>query len=411
MGNVVNPPGRILYLTEDPELLGRQLAGETLEWSKVQDMPLVGNISTDEITPGWVCYYYDETLGRYSLVGLRGGVIKKDAIKAGGFGVLVSGISKGCGSSREQAPFSELSAGIRIVIARSLEKIYRQNCQNIGLLTSTDFSILPIGSNAVKSLPISEFTRGPGSRSARDVVEFGGLFNYNKRTPRRNDGLASGRSPPRRRPMTLVRENRRQPCHRRRRRWASIGVTCGQAPGDSLFVRTDVRFSHEYVTPMAESLFAAALGKDAKLTDPAILSSPFGITSPSSTRVMSDAHIKTWGSKEQAASLATVAGRLRQAAPEFKLYGEVERDGKLSRIGGDLPQQGDRSDRASRSGRRRHRLAHLHGGRARLLRLRRRLHRYGQRLADQGHSRRRPRDRCASTSHGTAATAASPPRT
>jgi 3-isopropylmalate/(R)-2-methylmalate dehydratase large subunit len=40
-------------------------------------------------------------------------------------------------------------------------------------------------------------------------------------------------------------------------------------PGDALFVRTDVRFSHEYVTPMAESLFVAGLGEDAKVTDPA----------------------------------------------------------------------------------------------------------------------------------------------
>jgi 3-isopropylmalate/(R)-2-methylmalate dehydratase large subunit len=29
------------------------------------------------------------------------------------------------------------------VIARSIEKIYGQNCQNIGLLTSTDFELIP----------------------------------------------------------------------------------------------------------------------------------------------------------------------------------------------------------------------------------------------------------------------------
>ena len=62
---------------------------------------------TDELTPGWVCYYYDETLARHCLVGLRGGVVKTDAVKNGGFGVIVSGASKGCGSSRETAPYSE----------------------------------------------------------------------------------------------------------------------------------------------------------------------------------------------------------------------------------------------------------------------------------------------------------------
>jgi 3-isopropylmalate/(R)-2-methylmalate dehydratase large subunit len=35
-------------------------------------------------------------------------------------------------------------------------------------------------------------------------------------------------------------------------------------PGDALFVRTDVRFSHEYVTPMAEALFRGALGESAR---------------------------------------------------------------------------------------------------------------------------------------------------
>src|ERR1700722_7023870 len=87
--------GRILYLTEDTGLLERQLKGESLAYDP--ERPLISNISTDELTPGWVCYYYDETLARYCLVGLRGGVIGKDAIKNGGFGVILSGRSKGCG--------------------------------------------------------------------------------------------------------------------------------------------------------------------------------------------------------------------------------------------------------------------------------------------------------------------------
>ena len=36
-----------------------------------------------------------------------------------------------------------VEAGIKLVIAKNIEKIYGQNCQNIGLLTSTDFSLLP----------------------------------------------------------------------------------------------------------------------------------------------------------------------------------------------------------------------------------------------------------------------------
>src|SRR6478609_6372582 len=169
--------GRILYITEDPELLDAQLErNETLQYDP--ERALVSNISTDEITPGWVCYYYDETLARYCLIGLRGNRVKKDAIKGGGFSVIVSGISKGCGSSRETAPYSELHAGIKLVIAKSIEKIYKQNAQNIGLLTSTDFGLIPRIERG-EEIPMEEFTRGLDPISA-GIVEHGGLFAYNK---------------------------------------------------------------------------------------------------------------------------------------------------------------------------------------------------------------------------------------
>src|SRR5204863_2703715 len=141
----------ILFLTEDTSLVRQQLeaAGDetrALEDELAQrlihdDLPLMNNISTDEITPGWVCFYYDETLGQYVYVGMRDGAVKKDESKNGGFAVVVSGLSKGCGSSRETAPYAEKWAGVQVVIAKSIEKIYGQNSQNIGLLTSTDFDL------------------------------------------------------------------------------------------------------------------------------------------------------------------------------------------------------------------------------------------------------------------------------
>src|SRR4051812_39320841 len=110
--------GKVLYLTEDAELLKSQLRGEQIAFDP-EKHALINNISTDELTPGWVCYYYDKTLARYCLVGLRGSVVQRDEIKKGGFGVIVSGRSKGCGSSRETAPYSEREAGIQIVVAKS----------------------------------------------------------------------------------------------------------------------------------------------------------------------------------------------------------------------------------------------------------------------------------------------------
>ena len=190
--------GRVLYLTVDPDLVRSQLEGMVLDFDP--DRPLLDNVSTDEITPGWVCYYYDETLGRYCLVGLRGDHVGRDAVRNGGFSVVVSGASKGCGSSRETAPFSELAAGVRLVIARSIEKIYRQNAENIGLLTSTDFDLIPRIARG-EPIPLCEFTRGLDPISAA-IVEYGGLSAYNRAR------LSGDVSPPSvttaARPMTLA---------------------------------------------------------------------------------------------------------------------------------------------------------------------------------------------------------------
>ncbi|MFN6192596.1 MAG: 3-isopropylmalate dehydratase, partial [Planctomycetota bacterium] len=232
--NTVTFPGRVLHLSEDQEQLKAQLYGhEKLTYDPARK--LIDNISTDELTPGWVCYYYDETLARYCLVGLRGGNVKQDAIKNGGFSVIVSGVSKGCGSSRETAPYSELKAGIRLVIAKNIEKIYGQNCQNIGLLTSTDFSLLPRIERG-EAIPIEEFTKGLDPIAA-EIVRHGGLFAYNQAR------LQGATVPPAvataARPMTLCEKIIAQ----RAIADAKTGRTGIPAvqPGDALFVRTDVR--------------------------------------------------------------------------------------------------------------------------------------------------------------------------
>src|SRR6266540_4932096 len=180
--------GRILFLTEDTSLIRAQLeaqgdARERLEAELTarllnDDLPLMSNISTDEITPGWVCFYYDETLGQYVYVGMREAAVKKDEVKNGGFAVVVSGLSKGCGSSRETAPYAEKAAGIQLVIAKSIEKIYGQNSQNIGLLTSSDFGLIDRIRNG-EEIALSEFTKALDPIS-QDIVSYGGLFNYNK---------------------------------------------------------------------------------------------------------------------------------------------------------------------------------------------------------------------------------------
>jgi 3-isopropylmalate/(R)-2-methylmalate dehydratase large subunit len=320
--------GRILFLTEDTSLIRRQLeapAGSEEAKSLENELasrlaasvlPLMNNISTDEITPGWVCFYYDETLGQYVFVGMREGAVQKDQVKNGGFSVVVSGLSKGCGSSRETAPYAEKAAGIQLVIAQSIEKIYGQNSQNIGLLTSTDFGLIDRIRRG-EEIPLTEFTKGLDPIS-QDIVSYGGLFNYNKAR------LAGRVSPPptdtKPRPMTIVEKIIA------RHAFVTAGKIGVEAvkPGDALFAVADVRFSHEYVTPMAESLFKQALGAEARVSEP---ESVFAFRDHLTFlgRVMSTKH-REMGLLEKAEGLATTQESFT-TRQNIKLYGENSEGG------------------------------------------------------------------------------------
>lgn len=313
---LVKISGRILQLTEDQSLLKAQLEGGSVAFEPMR--PLINNISTDEITPGWVCYYYDETLGEYAHVGLRGGLIGRNTLKNGGFGVMVSGASKGCGSSRETAPFAEKWAGIQLVIAKSIEKIYGQNCQNVGLLTSTDFSLLERIERG-EAIPLSEFTQGLDP-IAKAIVEYGGLFQYNRAR------LAGEVTPPEistsPRPMNLVEKiiARHAVADAASGR---LGVPAVQ-PGDALFIRTDLRFSHDYVTPMAEALFKGGFGNDARVTEPdSVVAFRDHLTFLS--QVMPESQ-KKMGLLQHADALATTQQSFCERQG-IRLYGEVPAGG------------------------------------------------------------------------------------
>src|SRR6185369_16706035 len=107
--------------------------------------PLRDDVSTDEITPVPVLVHFDATLGRYPYTGFKtDGLqpIARDAIRDAGFEVVVAGKRYGKGSSREHSVVAEQAAGVRLVIAESFERIYRQNADNVGLYTSTDFGLV-----------------------------------------------------------------------------------------------------------------------------------------------------------------------------------------------------------------------------------------------------------------------------
>jgi 3-isopropylmalate/(R)-2-methylmalate dehydratase large subunit len=260
--------GRILFLTEDPELIKRQLAGEDQPWdtkNPANNPKLRDDISTDEITPAHYCFYFDETLGEIPYLGLKCGSltpIGRGDVKRGGFVCAVSGKRRGKGSSREQSPYAEMCAGIQLVIAENIERIYKQNCQNLGLLTSTNFSLID-RIRGGEEIALNEFTAGE-DEITRQVIEYGGLFPFNVARMQGKVFLPPIERPSAPRGMTLAEKIFARHMINEK---SEVGVPSVK-PGDSGFARADLRFSHEYVTPMAAIFFERYVGKDAKVNDP-----------------------------------------------------------------------------------------------------------------------------------------------
>lgn len=245
--------GRILFLSQDAQVVKRQFSGQDV--SLEEALPLRTDVSTDEITPAWICYHYDEQLGEFPYLGLKCGEalpVTAGSVRAGGFAVTVAGRRYGKGSSREASPYAEWCAGIRLVIAESFERIYRQNCRNLGILTSTDFGLI----NRIRrgeSIPIEEFTRGEDELTA-ELIRRGGLFNLMRA---RQQGWAPAARSSGPRPMTyaekiIARASGGQPVR----------------PGEPVFARTDWRYAHEYSSPLAIVALEREMAGQVVLRDP-----------------------------------------------------------------------------------------------------------------------------------------------
>lgn len=253
----VAPHARMLFLNQSAHSIARQLAGDS---AGAAALPLRDDVSTDEITPVDILSYYDQRIARYAHTGFYvEGVnpIAAGALAAGGFQVLVAGKRYGKGSSREHSPFAERCAGIQLVVAESFERIYRQNADNIGLFTSTDFGLIARIQRG-EAISVEELVQGRDGLAAH-ILRAGGLLRFGQT---QLAGVAPASVPGEQGPMTLTEKI----VHRHRLNTA--GTPSQPQHGDGLFLRADWRFIHEYYTGMAAHMLDQTFGDDLALHQP-----------------------------------------------------------------------------------------------------------------------------------------------
>lgn len=242
---------RILFLSADPARVREQLAGRAVSQGAAR--PLRDDISTDEISPLPSMVHFDAALGGHAHTGFKAGTelpIGRDALRRAGFEVLVAGRRYGKGSSREHSVVAERAAGVRLVIAESFERIYRQNADNVGLFTSTDFGLVDRIARG-EPIELDELLAGRDVLAA-DIVRAGGLLRYGRGRP-----FAPAAAVADQRPRTLFEKI----VHRH-------ALDRCLATGEGGFVRADWRFIHEYYTGMCAHLLDAAFGAGVVLHEP-----------------------------------------------------------------------------------------------------------------------------------------------
>ncbi|MCW5610521.1 MAG: hypothetical protein KIS83_07540 [Rubrivivax sp.] len=255
--------GRVLFLSSDPAQVRAQLAGSAL--TRAQAAPLRDDVSTDEITPLPAMVHFDDALGRHAHTGFTAGgerPIAVDALRRAGVQVLVAGRRYGKGSSREHSVVAELAAGVRLVVAEGFERIYRQNADNLGLFTSTDFGLLERIERG-EAIGLDELLAGRDALAAA-ILRAGGLLPFGRARLRQ-----ARPAPPdpedAARPRTLFEKIVE------RHVLQAPGLPAPRRPGEGGFVRADWRFIHEYYTGMCAHLLARQGGAAGEAdTNPAL---------------------------------------------------------------------------------------------------------------------------------------------
>src|SRR5436190_1271811 len=258
----LSPGKRVLFLTKDPDLIRRQLAGELdlrMEDLKAED--LLDDINTDAMTPAWVCFdYKPEDIARNAYAGLIVNgerLFPADALRSGNFEVIVSGYRKGVGSSRETATQCELYSGIRIAVAASFAPIHAGNNINQGLLMASHEMLVRLQRG--EGVPLSEFYE-EYDPITRLIIQSGGLFPFSKAVARGEIELPVPHNAPR--PMTMGEKILAR--HMR-------GVSDEERyvkPGDAVVVDVDGGYTHEFTTAQVHYFLEQEYGPGYEIANP-----------------------------------------------------------------------------------------------------------------------------------------------
>jgi 3-isopropylmalate/(R)-2-methylmalate dehydratase large subunit len=256
----LTPGKRVLFLTKDPALIRRQLTGELdLKMSDLSVDDLLDDINTDAMTPAWVCFNHrPEDLAREAYAGLivdGERLFERDALIDGNFEVIVSGLRKGVGSSRETAVQAEKWSGIRIAIAASFAPIHARNNINQGVLMGDHAQLARLQTG--EGIALEEFYRHYDPIT-QIVVQQGGLFPFSKALAAGDIELPTPDTGPR--PMTMAEKILA-------RHMLGAGPHFVK-PGDAVVVEVDGGYSHEFTTAQVHYFLEQEYGKGYKIKNP-----------------------------------------------------------------------------------------------------------------------------------------------
>jgi 3-isopropylmalate/(R)-2-methylmalate dehydratase large subunit len=259
----LSPGKRVLFLTKDPELIRRQLAGTLdLKMKDLKVADLLDDINTDAMTPAWVCFRHrpeDLALDAYAGLIVDGKrLFPTRALMDGGFEVIVSGLRKGVGSSRETAVQAEKWSGIRIAIAASFAPIHARNNINQGVLMAGHDVLTRL--QAGESVPLEAFMPGYDAIT-ETIVRAGGLFPFSKAFAEGKVKVPATATP--KRPMTIA--EKILAAHR------AGGDTPFVQPGDSIVCRVDGGYSHEFTTAQVHEFLRQEYGDGYTVKNPSKL--------------------------------------------------------------------------------------------------------------------------------------------